>query len=152
MSYGFCPTCGEPGKSRTRGIPSYDTCERGHTYLASTALAQKPTPLLIDWMKQNNVTLGKQHKGPLVLAVLDHTAAASLRELIGFAHGPEDQGIVIIPFAASVLGYCGAGTRLFRGLVTIPPREGPVTASVFNAWVEQAIVPYLEPAAPRMSL
>jgi hypothetical protein len=31
----LCPTCGEPTVSRTRGIPSRDTCANNHHYLAS---------------------------------------------------------------------------------------------------------------------
>lgn len=40
--YGTCPHCQAPVVSRTRGIPSYDTCENDHYYLAEkTILAPK---------------------------------------------------------------------------------------------------------------
>lgn len=39
--YGYCWTCGAPVVSRTRGIPSIDTCENGHKNDASLTLSQK---------------------------------------------------------------------------------------------------------------
>ncbi len=40
MTFGYCPQagCGAPGVTRTRGIPSWDTCTKGHRYLASMAM------------------------------------------------------------------------------------------------------------------
>lgn len=30
--YGYCPYCGAPGTSRSRGLNGNDICEQGHTY------------------------------------------------------------------------------------------------------------------------
>lgn len=42
--YGFCPVtgCGEPGVTRTRGIPTRDRCAGGHVYLAERAIQTNP--------------------------------------------------------------------------------------------------------------
>ncbi len=41
MSYGYC-RCGAKVVSRTRGIPSYDTCDNGHTSPARMTLSYDP--------------------------------------------------------------------------------------------------------------
>ena len=38
--YGYCPFCGAPGITRERCPNGNDTCENGHKYLSSTALAR----------------------------------------------------------------------------------------------------------------
>ena len=40
-NYGKCFVCGSEVVSRTRGIPSYDTCEKGHRGLASITLTHE---------------------------------------------------------------------------------------------------------------
>lgn len=39
MSYGFCPRCGAPGKSRERRPNGNDTCERGCVYPSMSSMA-----------------------------------------------------------------------------------------------------------------
>ena len=36
--YGFCPTCGEPGRSRERRPDGNDRCGKGHTYPSRLAV------------------------------------------------------------------------------------------------------------------
>lgn len=91
-------------------------------------------------------------EGPLAIAVIDHAAAEQLAGMLAFMKRPNDQGVRVIPFAASALGFCGPGTRLFRGLVAIQPRYGPITPNQFTTWIERSIAPHLAPGAPRLSL
>jgi len=46
--YGYCWSCGTPVVTRTRGVPSYDTCEQGHTNLASLTLTEEQRRALHD--------------------------------------------------------------------------------------------------------
>lgn len=137
--YGFCPQCGAAGATRERRPNGYDTCVDGHKYLSTQAVQTKVAPM--------------EMRGPLAIYVTDHARAEGLAELLGAMRSQDDQGAVVIPFAASALAYCGSGTRLFRGLVIIPPRPGQgVDRAAFDQWVERAIAPYAVPAAPRVVL
>lgn len=53
MSYGFC-RCGAKITSRTRGIPSKDTCENGHQLDARLTLNYDPTPGVKDKIPEEN--------------------------------------------------------------------------------------------------
>lgn len=40
--YGYCPTCGAPGKYRERRFNGDDHCENGHAYPSKSALTSPP--------------------------------------------------------------------------------------------------------------
>jgi len=44
MSYGYCPKCGAPGKSRERRPNGYDRCENGCVYPSRDSLNKPPEP------------------------------------------------------------------------------------------------------------
>lgn len=97
-------------------------------------------------------------QGPVVICVGDHDRAESLRGILSgmfrpkSGETPEDQGFIVLPFAASPLAYCGGGTRSFRAMVSIPPRPGQsITRVQFNAWVD-TVAPYLATGAERLVL
>ncbi len=53
MSYGFCHKCFSPIISRTRGIPSFDTCENGHYFNAGLTL----TKIQVENKQKNNSSI-----------------------------------------------------------------------------------------------
>jgi hypothetical protein len=151
---GWCPTCGEPGKSRERRPNGNDTCTGGHTYPSAKAVLTKPAQSYVSLAEATAFLTSKPMvKGPLAIAVADHQKAEELAFLLGFRDDPFDQGVRVIPYAASALAYCGPGTVLFRGLVVIPPRPGSsISPMNFDHWIEMSIRPYVAPGAPRIVL
>jgi hypothetical protein len=91
-------------------------------------------------------------QGPIVVAVASHMIAEIVGAVFRGLGNDQHQGVVVIPFAASATAYAAGGTALFSALVAIPPRDGPVSRVHFDSWVAQAIVPYLNPLAPRIEL
>lgn len=171
MTLVYCPICGASEHRRERRLNGNSTCKSGHTsptakFVADpvavsvvkteTAALDIPAPetasLIIDPATVFVGTINQQ-RGALAIAVCKHGDAEDLAHLLGYMNGPNDQGIRVIPFAASALAYCGLGALLFRGLVVIPPRPGSaLQRNSFDQWVESAIVPYLAPHAPRITL
>jgi len=142
-AYGYCPQCGAKGWTRERRPFGNTTCVNGHTYPTVTALNAPPAMPFV----------AAELRGPLVIAVADHSRSDALADLVGSLKGDSDQGVVVIPFAASALSYCSKDTLLFRGLIMVPPRAGQgVDRKAFNAWIETSIDPYMAPTAPRIVL
>lgn len=158
MAYGFCPICGAPGSQRERRPHGNDRCEKGHEYPSASAVNEDGLPPSLAFTSimaglQDAQAFAGDVKGPLVFAVCDHAKAEDLAHLIGFTDDPSDQGVRVIPFAASALAYCGRGTRTFRGIISIPPRPGmAISREAFDQWIERSIVPYTAPNAPRIVL
>lgn len=156
-AYGYCPTCGMPGSTRQRRPNGDDTCVNNHTYPSKEALLVQPLGERLAAMyppiPQLPVTATPSPSfGPLAIAVSSQHEADALREMLNGAKGPNDQGIMVIPFGGSVLSFSPGGTALLRGYVSIPPNGGPITRQAFEAWIEKAIAPYLAPNASRLVL
>lgn len=98
------------------------------------------------------LAMAQNFEGPLAIAVSSHQQAEVLAELFGMMKGPYDQGVRVIPFAASPLAYCAGGTLLFRALLVVPPRDGPISPVQFMGWVDSAFTPYLAPNARKVIL
>jgi hypothetical protein len=158
MAYGFCPICGAPGSQRERRPNGNDRCAKGHEYPSASAVSEEGLPHALEFTSimaglGDALAHARDVKGPLAIAVCDHSKAEDLAHLIGFTDDPSDQGVRVIPFAASALAYCGRGTRLFRGIVSVPPRPGTaISRDAFDQWIERSIAPYTAPNAPRIVL
>jgi hypothetical protein len=177
----FCPICGAPEAQRERRPNGNSRCDEGHPY-ASAAAIDEPTKLYVvldhapDALRKyarpegglwvvgkspeakdgrpvtHTLDLTPGRQGPLAIAVPNHMMAEVLGDLVGGLSGPNDQGVRVIPFGASALSAAGAGALLYRALIVVAPRDGPISAIQFDSWVQQSIVPYLVPNAPRVSL
>ncbi|AXQ68606.1 hypothetical protein HOU00_gp067 [Caulobacter phage CcrPW] len=158
MAYGYCPNCGGMVVSRTRGGPNAkDTCINGHVNPSRMSLASPPkasaeTLSPAQWTQGLQALVPDMFLGPLAIAVSSQHEADALRDMLNGAKGPNDQGIMVIPFGGSVLSFSPGGTALLRGYVSIPPNGGPITRQAFEAWIEKAIAPYLAPNASRLVL
>ena len=155
-AYGYCPKCGARGATRERRINGFDTCVEGHKYPSADSLKHKPSePGMNSPLSTTISELLKTdvQRGPLAVCVTTHAQAEAISEMLALSHGPGDQGIRVIPFGASALAYCGPGTLLFRGLVTVAPRDNDsVAQALYEAWVASAVQPYLAPGAARIYL
>lgn|GEM_PF-5456159 len=144
--YGKCPECGADGVSRERRPNGNDTCANGHVYPSISAVHDPLGGV-------STLVTTREIKGPLAIAVPNHQKAEDFAFLIGFHDDPSDQGVRVIPYAASALAFCGPGTRLFRGLVSIRPRETDgIFPRDFDHWVETVILPYCAPGCQRIVL
>lgn len=153
----YCPICGAPEASRERRPNGNSHCESGHPY-ASAAALDEPSRTFVALNhvpaggSQTLVLAAPSKQGPIAVAVASHMISDVVSAVFQGLGNAQHQGIVVIPFGASALAFAPDGTALFSALVAIPPRDGPVGRIQFDSWVAQALVPYLNPLAPRIEL
>lgn len=119
------------------------------------AIASGEVPMraeVVETPTASYLRLSPAPQGPVVVAVASHSIAEALGPILRGLGNPQHQGVVVIPFAASALAYAGPDANLFSALVVMVPRSGPITPVQFEGWVQQALVPYLAPNAPRLNL
>lgn len=167
--YGYCPFCGGNGATRERRPNGDDTCVNGHKYPSAKALkdptAAAEIAAIYGARKESSKAAAVELKtmllqpsvhdtvGPLAVCVTGHQKAEEVADLLCALRGPYDQGVVVIPYAASAFNYVGRGTKHFRGLLIIPPRPGQqIDRGSFDRWIEMSVMPYAAPNASKVIL
>lgn len=153
---GYCPVCGQEGKTRERRPGGNDRCLNGHLYPTHLRFLEPPTQAQMDAYKLGGFTrplsLHPEREGALVYLVASHAQADALTPLVTKFPSGDNDGVRVIPYGASALTYVGRRHEYFRAMVVIPPRpDDLVTREAFDDWV-RTIQPFTAPDAPMVIL